>query len=158
MAGRQPNSVGASTMAAMILEAQKKTGDAKTRYQTILQKDPNAAVAANNLAWIMLESGENLDMALQFAQTAKERLPTRPEVNDTLGWIYFKKGMLPQAISALKEATDRDPKNAGFHYHLGMAYAKVGDKAKAKASLETALRLQSTFPGADEARSTLASL
>ena len=106
----------------------------------------------------MIDSGENPDIALQFAQAAKAKLPTRPEVNDTLGWIYYKKNMTSQAITALREATDRAPKNATFHYHLGMAYAKAGDKVKARAALETALKLQSDFPGADEARSTLASL
>ena len=39
-----------------------------------------------------------------------------------------------------------------------MAYAQSGDKVKAKASLEQALKLQSDFAGADEARKTLTAL
>ena len=50
-------------------------------------------VAANNLAWMFAETGENLDMALQLAQAATRRVPEQPEIQDTLGWIYYKKGL-----------------------------------------------------------------
>lgn len=159
MTAKQSNATVAATMAAIILEAQHKSGEAKARYQQILQKDPGAAVAANNLAWIMVQSGdENLDVALQYAQTARAKLPTRPEVNDTLGWIYLKKNMLPQAISALQESVNRDVKNPIYHLHLGLAYVASGDTAKARASLEQSLRLKADFSGADAARKALAEL
>ena len=49
--------------------------EAKVRYQDVLHRDPNAAIAANNLAWLMAQNDENIDLALQFAQTAKTKLP-----------------------------------------------------------------------------------
>ena len=88
---RDPRSVAAHTMAAVLLERQRKPQAAQKHYEQALAIDPNAAVSANNLAWMMVESNGNLDVALQFAQTARARLPERPEVNDTLGWIYFRK-------------------------------------------------------------------
>jgi Flp pilus assembly protein TadD len=66
--------------------------------------------------------------------------------------------LFPQAITSLREAITRDPKNATLFYHLGMAYAKSGDNDKARVALGQALRLQSDFDGADEARQTLAGL
>ena len=74
----------------------------------MLAIDPRSAIAANNLAWIYLDSGENLDIALQLAQTAKAALPNLPQVNDTLGWIFYKKGLFSLAEGPLKLAVERD--------------------------------------------------
>ena len=41
-------------------------------------------------------------------------MPDRAEVNDTLGWVYHKKGLGSQAVAALKDAVDKDPQNASF--------------------------------------------
>jgi Flp pilus assembly protein TadD len=51
-----------------------------------------------------------------------------------------------------------DAQNPEYHSHLGLAYAKAGRVEDARESLERALALRRDFPGADEARSTLASL
>lgn len=44
------------------------------------------------------EKGQNLDQALNYAQAAKEQLPTVAEVDDTLGFVYFKKELFSQAV------------------------------------------------------------
>ena len=89
---------------------------------------------------------------------ARTQLPDRPEVNDTLGWIYHKKGLSALAVSPLLQSIQKDPTNATYHYHLGMAYAGSGDKDKARDSLQKALSMNPKFDGADEARKTLADL
>jgi putative PEP-CTERM system TPR-repeat lipoprotein len=158
LAAKQPRSVGAHTMVAMTMQVQGKTEDARRKYEQVLQLDPRAPVAANNLACIYSESGGNLDIALQLAQTAKGGLPDRPEVNDTLGWIYYKKGLPAMAVRPLEEAVRKDQKNADYRYHLGMVYAKTGDSARARQELNAALALNPALPGAAEARKALASL
>jgi Tfp pilus assembly protein PilF len=45
-----------------------------------------------------------------------------------------------------------------YHYHLGLAYAKSNEAARARTSIEHALELKPDFQGADEARKVLASL
>jgi hypothetical protein len=44
--------VGVQTFVAMLLQVQNRTDEARARYQEVLEIDPRAAVAANNLAWI----------------------------------------------------------------------------------------------------------
>jgi tetratricopeptide (TPR) repeat protein len=137
---------------------QNRTSEAQQKYERALAVDPRAAVAANNLAWIYAETGGNLDIALQLAQNAKSQLPERPEVNDTLGWVYYKKGLSAMAVPPLLQSVQRDPTNATYHYHLGMAYAGSGEKDKARASLQKALSLDSNFSKAAEARQALQGL
>ena len=80
LAAMQNKPVGALTMSAIILQAQGNNDLAKKRYEHALAIDSRAAIAANNLAWMHAESGENLDRALQLAQTASAEAPDSPEI------------------------------------------------------------------------------
>jgi tetratricopeptide (TPR) repeat protein len=157
-ANKQPNSVPAQTMLGTILELQKQTDLAKDRYNRALKIDPRAAVAANNLAWLNANTNGNLDVALQLAQTAKAQLPNRHEIDDTLGWIYYKKGLSSLAIDAISQSVNRQPDSPIYLYHLALAQHQKGDKDKARTNLEKALKSGGKFEGADEARKLLDSL
>jgi len=155
---REPNSIAANTMLAIILERQGQTDQAKTRYERVLAADAHAPVAANNLAWIYATRGENLDVALQLAQTASAALPAQPEVADTLGWVYQKKGLPKLAVPLLRQVVDKNPENAQYRYHLGAALASMGDADAGKKEIAKALSLSPSFAEAPEARRLLASL
>ena len=79
-------------------------------------------------------------------------------MDDTLGYVYLKKGLGSLAIPALEASTAKAPKNPVSLLHLGQAYAQNGDKAKARKALEAALAISGTFAGADEARKALGAL
>ena len=153
-----PLSVPGNTMLGTILELQGKLDDAKSRYGKALQIDPRAAVAANNLAWINARTNGNLDMALQLAQTAKAGLPNRHEIDDTIGFIYYKKGLSSMAIDALTASTQKQPDNPTYNYHLALAQHQHGNKEEARRLLQKALSSKSNFEGADEAKKLLDSL
>jgi tetratricopeptide (TPR) repeat protein len=155
LVAQQPRHVGALTLLGVIEETQGNMDAARNRYKQALALDRDAAVAANNLAWIYAEAGEALDEALSLAQRAAARLPESPQVNDTLGWVYYKRNMPALAVDALKRSTAKDPKNAGYHYHLGLAYAQAGDSTRARESLTTALATNPKAPWADDARRAL---
>jgi tetratricopeptide (TPR) repeat protein len=157
LAKRSPKSVAAHTMVGVLLESKGDIDGARERFERVLQIDPEAAVAANNLAWIYTQRGGNLDVAMHLAQTAQKRMPEVPEVGDTLGFIYYKKNLVSLAISTLKVSAAKDPTNALYQYHLGLAYASSGDAVQARGSLTRALALKSDFDGADQARSLLSS-
>ena len=142
----------------MIFEVQNKPEEPQKRYEAILDRDPEAAAAANNLAWLYAERGGDLDKALRLAQTARRIIPDDPRVSDTLGWVYYKKLLPSLAVPEFERSVEKDPGNPVYHYHLGVAYLEAGDKAKARAALQHALKLQPNFAGADEARVALARL
>jgi tetratricopeptide (TPR) repeat protein len=158
VARRDSKSVSAQTMAGMILQVQNRMPEAQKRYERALEINPNAVVAANNLAWFYAENGGNLDLALQLAQAAKAQITDQPDINDTLGWVYMKKDLAALAIPPFRISVEKAPNNPSYHYHLGLAYAKTGNVEGARKSLETAIKLKPDFEGADDARRVLASL
>jgi tetratricopeptide (TPR) repeat protein len=151
---RNPSDVGARTMVGSLLEVQGKRDEAVKAYQVVVNSGGNAPVAANNLAFIYAERGTNLDEALQLATQAKQRMPDDASVDDTLGWIYYKKGQPQLAIGPLQDSLKKRSDNAEVLYHLGMTQAKLGQNAEARVSLQRALKLDPKI-GGDDARRML---
>jgi tetratricopeptide (TPR) repeat protein len=154
-----------------ILEDQRKNYDvAADNYRKALEKDPNAAIAANNLAWLYATTGKgNLDEAMRLAQGVVQKNQNVAGFIDTLGWVFYKKDLHTAAVEQLRKAvalnenearTANVSPSAAYHYHLGMALKGKGDKEEARRELEIAIRLNEKAPFADvdEARKALASL
>ncbi len=116
---------------------------AVARYEDAIRLDPNLGEAKNNLAYLLADSGQNLDRALDLAQEAKTQLPDNASVADTLGWVLYKRGIPSAAISYLKESeAGTDPNDASIgivRHHLAMAYEANGDFAQAREALTRAL-------------------
>jgi putative PEP-CTERM system TPR-repeat lipoprotein len=156
---RTPRAIEPRMRVAMMYERKKQYAKANEFYEEILDINQNFVPAANNLAWNSAEHGGNIDVALRWAQKARENDPQNPNVADTIGWIYYKLGMFAKAINRLQESTERlGNNNPNVLYHLGMAYYRVGKRAEAREALIKALALSRNFNGADEAIKTLAVL
>jgi Tfp pilus assembly protein PilF len=154
----QSRSVASRTLLGVLCYATKDYGGAQSWWEAALRIDPNSAAAANNLAWLYADGNTNLDAALELAQVAKAKMPNQPEINDTLGWVYYKKHMGRTAAPYLLLSIEKDRKNPVYQYHLGMVYAQTGEDGKARRFLEQALSLNPNFDGAAEARRTLKTL
>ena len=138
-----------------VYDVQGKYDQANAQYEQALKIDPQFAEAANNLAWNHAERGGNLDVALTWAQTAKRYAPNNPMISDTLGWIYYRKGIYGLATELLKESSLGLPKAPVAQYHLGMAYYRNGNTAQALETLQRALILKPDFLGAEEAHEVI---
>ena len=95
---------------------------------------------------------------LILAQRANRLAPKHPDIADTLGWIYYKKGLYDEAVANLKAAAEGSPDNPIIRYHLGAAYYKHGAKDEAAAELKKALGENDKFEGVEEAKRMLAEL
>ena len=155
IARRQPQAVAPPTMVGIIAEARNDRRTAIEWYNKALAIDSSAAAAANNLAWLLAERGDDLDTALQLAQVAKAGLPAVPDVADTLAWVYYKRDMISLAVPIMERVVEANPKHALYHFHLGMIYVKRGEDNKARQALQRALELQPDFAGAAEAKAAL---
>jgi Flp pilus assembly protein TadD len=85
-------------------------------------------------------------------------MPDSAAVNDTLGYVYLKRNLPTLAVPPLRLAIEREPTNPVYHYRLGLAYARTKNETAARQELEAALKLSTSFEGADEARRELAAL
>src|SRR5205807_2274959 len=77
---------------------------AQDLYKKALEINPQDADAANNLAYSMLETGGNTDVALSLAQSAHNHAPGVSTIDDTLAWAYYHKGIYKMAVDLLQEA------------------------------------------------------
>jgi len=135
-----PDSTVVLSTLALVLDSAGRKPEAKQVYDATLKLDPNNPVALNNLAFLLAESGGDLDEALTKALRAKQLLPNLYEIADTLGWIYLKKNQADLAIDTFKDLVAKQPQHAIYRYHLGMSYAQKGDKSKALEQLREALK------------------
>ena len=134
-----PNDAQSYALLANAYQEQGDWGKATRSYERALGLEPNFAFAANNLAWLYTEHGGDIDVALGWAQRAKQMRPGDPNISDTLAWIYYKKNRYRLAIPLLKEAVATAPDNTGFQLHLGMALFKNGDRTGARRALRQAM-------------------
>jgi tetratricopeptide (TPR) repeat protein len=125
---------------------------AKQQYSKVLEIQPDNPLASNNLAYVMLQQGGNVDMAFQMAQTARKKLPDNANAADTLGWAFYHKHVYTSAINLFKEAVKKEPDSALYNYHLGLAYAKTGQAGLAKQQLDRVVKIKPNFPEVDELR------
>jgi Flp pilus assembly protein TadD len=114
---------------------------AQQYYEKANSLAPHDPLLQNNLAWVYAIEGQNLDQALSLATQARQTAPDLISVNDTLGWIQYKKGNYPIAVGILSEVVEKMPQSAEYRYHLGMALSGAGQKDKAKEELSKALQL-----------------
>jgi Flp pilus assembly protein TadD len=153
-----PRSADAHTMLGTIYEDLKDYTRAMEHYRTALQNDPNQAIAANNLAFMLAETGGDLREAERLALHARTLFPDSNAVADTLARVYYKRGAFRSAIELLRDIVRDEPTNALYFYHLGMAYYQNGDRNLARETLTQALNLDPNMPQASEIRSVLQKL
>ena len=107
-----PESADVQYRLALVYENNARRGDAIAAYEKAIELNGDLALAKNNLAYLLTETGGDLDRALELAQQAKEQLPDNGSAADTLGWVLLKRGVPSAAIGYLQEATERFPSDA----------------------------------------------
>lgn len=98
-----------------------KTGrinEAKQILQYALKINPDNHNARNSLAYVMSESENDLNQALDTALLAVQADPGNYVYQDTLGWIYHKKGKESLAKATLQRALELAPENEEIKEHL----------------------------------------
>ncbi len=153
-----PNNAGLYTTLGATYEGQGNWQEAQTAYQRALGLEPEQALAANNLAYLLLEHGGNVNVALTLAQTARRGLPDLANTADTLAWAYFHNGAFSVAAPLLEDAVKKAPDNSSYRYHLGLTYQNLNDSARARAELQKAIRIDPKSPLAEKARRALSQM
>jgi cellulose synthase operon protein C len=153
-----PNDAQAITILGALQEEMGDRDSAIASYKKALQIQPQQPVAANNLSYLMVETGGNLDVALSLAQIARRTMPNSPSSADTLAWVYYQRGNYSSARDLLEDAVKSAPNDAAIHYHLGMTYSKLSNHTDAAIQLKKAASLAPNSQTAKDAEKALSSL
>jgi tetratricopeptide (TPR) repeat protein len=126
---REPRNVDAHMSLGMVEDAAGRYDAAMEEYKRVLGLDSTHVGALNNLAYDLARDASRCDEALGYAQKAKELVPGGWEIQDTLGWIYYRKGLYNFAVREFEGAI---AKGAGAlaRLHLGLTYNRLGNPIK----------------------------
>ena len=136
-------------------EKENNWPEAKKLFEKAHDIDRSSPYVTAELAFIYLEHGGDVNVALSLAQTARQGMPNSPMTADALGWAYYKLGSPDLAVRELEQSVQLNPRNPIYQYHLGMAYASARRWDKAAQSLRSALRESANFPYANAAKAEL---
>jgi tetratricopeptide (TPR) repeat protein len=141
--GANPSSARLNLVVGVLHERMEHQELAMKHYEAAIRLDPDLAAAKNNLAYLLAERGEDLDRALDLASDARSLLPESASTADTLGWVLYKKQIVPAAVGYLQEAEDRltgdNPAIGVVRQHLALAYEANGDPKRAMEVADRAL-------------------
>ncbi len=97
-------------------------------YLRVIERDPQAVIAMNNLAYMLCEKLARPDEALQYAVKADELSPDSVELLDTLGWVRFRLGQATEAERLLRRSTEKQKRPANC-LHLALVLVEQGQRA-----------------------------
>ena len=90
--------------------------DAIASYEAALGRQPDNAIALNNLAWLLRERDQQ--RAITLAEQARDLAPESPAILDTYGWILHLAGRNEEAKPVLEEALALAPDSEEIKQHL----------------------------------------
>jgi len=108
----------------------RKEDSIKT-MKALIKLNPEHANALNYLGYTYADLGINLDEAERLIKEALKYKPDDGYITDSLGWVYFKKGLFAEALNLLKKAVELVPDDPIMLEHLGDAYLKTNDRVNA---------------------------
>lgn len=95
-------------------------------FESVLELDPENALALNNYAYFLAQRKHRLDDAVKMIQKALKSEPDNASYLDTYGWVLYQSAKYPEALKLLETALKLDPRNAEILEHVGDVYFKMG--------------------------------
>ena len=134
-----PKDVRPRVSVAAVEERMGRNDAARDSFRKALALQPDNPFIMNDLAYLVAETGGNLQEALELAQSALRKKPQQPNFQDTLGSIYQKTGQTDSALQVFNNLVRQYPDSPTFRYHLAFSLVQKGDRTKAREALTAAL-------------------
>ncbi|MGF1656813.1 MAG: tetratricopeptide repeat protein [Verrucomicrobiales bacterium] len=129
-------------LAASVAHQAKDWGKASYFYKRAIELDPNNGSAYNDLGYMWVELGKNLDEAGELIRRAIELEPNLGAYIDSLGWYHFKKGEYEEALVHLLRAAELPPEDRPqevIDEYMAVIYDHIADTYDQLGQLENAL-------------------
>ena len=134
--------VEALLVQALALSAAGQSERALAAYEQALALQPGDLRVLNNLAYMLADELSRPAEALPYARKLHQvAAGGNAAALDTVGWVYFRNGLVDQALPVFLEAVRIDPNRLAVRHHLGHVYADNGRKADAEREFRRVLAL-----------------
>lgn len=121
--------------------------DFETLMQATIQRNPDSAMAHNNLGNILLRKGRVED-AIIHLQTALKIDPDYAEPHANLGSALFQNGQIDEALIEYQKSVEINPNFPGSQFNLGSAFLQKGQVDEAIIYFQKALEINPNYPEA----------
>lgn len=122
------------------------------------EKYPDRPELANNLAFLLARSGEDLDFAYSLMVPLQEQFSENAVILDTYAYVLAAKGEHERAKPIYEQALNIAGANPTIRFHYAQTLAATGRREEARQHLEVVLILDPDFFQANEARALLSQL
>lgn len=117
-AQRWPNDVELLYEHAMMAEKTDRLVEMEQLLRRVIELQPDHHHAYNALGYSLADRGLRLTEARELIRKALEFSPGDPFITDSLGWVEFRLGRLPEALRLLRQAYAARP-DTEIAAHLG---------------------------------------
>ncbi len=123
----------------VLYDKKGQTDAAIEQMKRVIELDSDHADALNYLGYTYADKGIHLEKAEELIRKALEYKPENGYIIDSLGWVYYKKGVFEKAAEYIEKAARLIPDDPIVLEHLGDVYEKLGKHQKAIDSYQRAL-------------------
>jgi len=126
-----PENVDLNFRLGVIYDKAGKKEKSIDQMKKVIALDPENANALNYLGYTYADLDRNLDEAEKLILQALKFKPDDGYITDSLGWVYFKKGLFKKALKYLERAANIIPDDPIILEHLGDAFRAQNNREKA---------------------------
>jgi len=137
---------------ATVLEAGGRTRDAVTQFERALKHRPEDPQLLNALGFTLADHKQNLSHAEQLIRAAITVSPDSPAIQDSLGWVLYRRGRKAEALPILARAW-QNSSDTEIAAHYGEVLWANGEQGKARYIWQQAL---TSNPSHQHLRETMA--
>ena len=116
---------------AMLDEKLNRLDDMERRLRELIRRLPDQPHAYNALGYSLADRNLRLGEAKQLITRALELAPEDPAITDSLGWVEFRLGNFPLALTLLKKAY-ASQSDAEIAAHMGEVLWQLNQAEEAK--------------------------
>jgi len=134
-----PDNVNLHFRMGVVYDKWNKKEKSIEKMKQVLIIEPDNAEALNYLGYTYADLDRNLDEAEMLVKEALKYKPDDGYIIDSMGWVYFKKGLYQKALLLLLKAVSIVPDDPLILEHLGDAYLMTNNKKKALETYKNSL-------------------
>jgi len=143
-----PKDLGFRLHLGDVATARKDYTAAIQQYRSVIEQQPDNALALNNLAWAAGQAKS--PKAIEYAEKANKLAPNQPAFMDTLAMLMAEKGDTAGAIILLQKAVEIAPQAAAIRLNLARVLISAGKKEEAQRQLDNLAKLGDKFADQEE--------